>query len=174
MSTTTAPNPMKAVEFLASLPGPVHRPDGDQPQNRHDFRPLICQGQCRRPRRVCQGYRDRDREGLRAVFQRQRAKRPARYRQATDGKQIPKAKDADVNVLQSLHVDADVSKDITDPAAFAAAKAELLAAIQAMNKPPTIIIDSGNGFGLFWLLRKPVKVTARKSRHAQRHQHCAP
>src|ERR1019366_2959386 len=57
------------------------------------------------------------------------------------------------------HVDADVSKDIADPGAFAAAKAELLRGIRGMNKPPTIIVDSGNGFGLFWVLRKPVKVT---------------
>ncbi|HXR25596.1 MAG TPA: hypothetical protein VN742_09570 [Candidatus Binataceae bacterium] len=73
-------------------------------------------------------------------------------------KERPKAKTSDVTVCNAFHVDADVSKDIA-PAEFAAAKAELLRSIRGMNRPPTIIIDSGNGFGLFWMLRKPVKVT---------------
>ncbi len=78
-----------------------------------------------------------------------------------DDKKIMKAKTADVITLNAFHVDADVSKNITDPAAFAAAKSELLRGIEGMNKPPTIVIDSGNGYGLFWMLRKPVKVTAQ-------------
>jgi len=76
------------------------------------------------------------------------------------GPQRPKAKTADVSVLNAFHVDADVSKDIVDSTEFAAAKTELLRSIRGMNKPPTIIIDSGNGYGLFWMLRNPVKVTA--------------
>ena len=76
-----------------------------------------------------------------------------------DGKKIMEANEANVTMLHALHVDADVDKTVTNPAAFAKAKADLLASIQSMNKPPTIIVDSGNGFGLFWLLRKPVKVT---------------
>lgn len=77
------------------------------------------------------------------------------------GPNRPKADKKEVATLNALHVDADVEKTITDPAAFAAAKAELLRGIRGMNKPPTIIIDSGNGFGLFWLLDKPIKVTAQ-------------
>jgi hypothetical protein len=76
-----------------------------------------------------------------------------------DGAKVTKAKTADVIMLNAFHVDADVSKDIVNSTAFAAAKSELLRAIHGMNRPPTIIIDSGNGFGLFWMLRKPVKVT---------------
>jgi len=77
-----------------------------------------------------------------------------------DGSKIMKANETDVTILHAFHVDADVSKDITDRTAFAGAKDELLRAIEGMNRPPSIIIDSGNGFGLFWMLRKPVKVTA--------------
>ena len=77
-----------------------------------------------------------------------------------DGKKVMKGSEADVTTLHAFHVDADVSKDIADPAAFEAAKAELLRAVRGMNKPPSIIIDSGNGFGLFWILRTPVKVIA--------------
>ena len=75
------------------------------------------------------------------------------------GPQRSKANESEVATLNGFHVDADVDKTITDPAAFAKAKSEQLDAIRGMNKPPTIIIDSGNGFGLFWLLRKSVKVT---------------
>ncbi len=75
------------------------------------------------------------------------------------GEKIMKANEGDVSVLHAFHVDADVSKDIADPAAFTAAKDELLRAVRGMNKPPSIIVDSGNGFGLFWVLTKPVKVT---------------
>lgn len=75
----------------------------------------------------------------------------------------PKANENEVNALHAFHVDADVSKDITDSTAFAKAKAELLTTIEAMKPAPTTIIDSGNGFGLFWALRTPVIVT-RKNR----------
>ena len=78
-----------------------------------------------------------------------------------EGQLIQKASEEHVTKVHAFHVDADVSKDITDPAAFAAAKSELLRGIRTMNRPPTIIIDSGNGYGLFWVLRKPVKVTAQ-------------
>lgn len=77
-----------------------------------------------------------------------------------NGETIQKANEPDVTMLNAFHVDGDVSKDIGDPTAFAEAKAELLRAIQGMNKPPSIIIDSGNGYGLFWMLRKGIKVTA--------------
>jgi hypothetical protein len=70
-----------------------------------------------------------------------------------------KAARENVTALNAFHVDADIPKD-TAPAEFKTAKSELLRSIRGMNKPPTIIIDSGNGYGLFWVLRKPVKVTA--------------
>jgi hypothetical protein len=70
-----------------------------------------------------------------------------------------KAAKENVTALNALHVDADIPKD-TAPAEFKTAKAELLRSIRGMNKPPTIIIDSGNGYGLFWVLRKSLRVTA--------------
>jgi hypothetical protein len=73
-------------------------------------------------------------------------------------KEHPKANEKEVTTLYAFHVDADVDKSVTDPDAFAVAKAELLRKVRTMNRPPTTIIDSGNGFGLFWMLDKPAKV----------------
>ncbi len=72
----------------------------------------------------------------------------------------PKANETEVNIVHAFHVDADVDKSTTDPAAFAKAKADLLTGIQSLPQRPTIIIDSGNGFGLFWMLKDGVAVTA--------------
>lgn len=70
----------------------------------------------------------------------------------------PKANETEVNALHCFHVDADVDKSITDPAAFEIAKADLLERVKAQSPPPSVIIDSGNGFGVFWLLREPMRV----------------
>jgi hypothetical protein len=73
----------------------------------------------------------------------------------------PKASEKEVSAFVAAHVDADVDKSITDPAAFEIAKADLLETIKGMDKPPTVVIDSGNGFGCFWVLREPVRVTPK-------------
>lgn len=71
-----------------------------------------------------------------------------------------KAAESEVNALHAFHVDVDVDKSITDPAAFEIAKADLLERIKSESpQPPSIIIDSGNGYGVFWLLYEPVAVT---------------
>ncbi len=59
-----------------------------------------------------------------------------------------------------LHCDAEVDKSITDPVQFDKARAELLARIQADPKPPTLIVNSGNGYALFWQMGEPTKDVA--------------
>ena len=63
-----------------------------------------------------------------------------------------KASESEVSHVRMLHVDADLPKD-TSPADFSAAKAALLARLRAHRLPPSIIINSGNGYGVFWLLK---------------------
>jgi hypothetical protein len=70
-----------------------------------------------------------------------------------------KADEREVNTLYCFHVDADVPKGIKDEAEFQKAKTELLERVRSDAQPPSVIIDSGNGFGLFWLLAGPVEVT---------------
>lgn len=65
----------------------------------------------------------------------------------------------EVTRLIAFHVDADVDKSITDPVTFETAKADLLEGIHNDPLRPSYIIDSGNGFGCFWVLKEPVKVT---------------
>lgn len=71
----------------------------------------------------------------------------------------PKAYEGEVSVVHALHLDADDPKDITDPKKFKAAHAALLKKINAYPLPPSLIIDSGNGFGVFWLLWPAITVT---------------
>ena len=75
--------------------------------------------------------------------------------------------------MRMMHVDADLPKD-TSPADFSAAKAALLARLRAHRLPPSIIINSGNGYGVFWLLkiriatdRDPIKIADLKARNKQ-------
>src|SRR5258705_9801901 len=85
------------------------------------------------------------------------------------GKGHAKAKEAEVSTVRFLHVDADL------PAGTAlddveTARAELLAKIKAAPLVPSLIINSGNGLGLFWELSEPVTVTEEyrddiKARH---------
>ena len=58
-----------------------------------------------------------------------------------------------------LHVDADLPAGPA-PDDVETARAELLAKIEAAPLVPSLIINSGNGFGLFWELAEPVTVTA--------------
>jgi hypothetical protein len=61
--------------------------------------------------------------------------------------------------VRFLHVDADIPAG-TAPDHVETARAELLAKIKAAPLVPSLIINSGNGFGLFWELVEPVPVTA--------------
>src|SRR5258705_11787738 len=75
------------------------------------------------------------------------------------GKGHAKAKEAEVSTVRFLHVDADLPAG-TAPDDVETARAELLAKIKAAPLVPTLIINSGNGFGLFWELAEPITVTA--------------
>jgi len=77
------------------------------------------------------------------------------------GKEHAKAKEAEVLTVHFLHVDADLPAG-TAPDAVETARAELLAKIKAAPLVPSLIINSGNGFGLFWELAEPITVTAEK------------
>src|SRR6202051_4104465 len=75
------------------------------------------------------------------------------------GKGHAKAKEAEVSTVRFLHVDADPPAG-TAPDDVETARAELLAKIKAAPLVPSLIINSGNGFRLFWELAEPVTVTA--------------
>jgi hypothetical protein len=84
-----------------------------------------------------------------------------------------KAAEIEVSHVLMMHVDADLPKD-TKPEDFAAAKALLLAKIRAHRLPPSRIINSGNGYGVFWTLKErvatdadPVKISDLKARNKQ-------
>ena len=70
-----------------------------------------------------------------------------------------KAKETEVSTVRFLHVDADLPVG-TAPVDVETARAELLAKIKAAPLEPSLIINSGNGYGLFWELAEPVTVTA--------------
>src|ERR1700679_670043 len=70
-----------------------------------------------------------------------------------------KAKETEVSTVRFLHVDADLPAG-TAPVDVETARAELLAKIKAAPLEPSLIINSGNGYGLFWELAEPVTVTA--------------
>jgi len=74
------------------------------------------------------------------------------------GKGHAKAKEAEVSTVRFLHVDADLLAG-TAPDDVETVRAELLAKIKAAPLVPSLIINSGNGFGLFWELAEPVTVT---------------
>lgn len=75
------------------------------------------------------------------------------------GKGHAKASEAEVSTVRFLHVDADLPAG-TAPDDVETARAELLAKIKAAALVPSLIVNSGNGFGLFWELAEPVTVTA--------------
>jgi len=76
----------------------------------------------------------------------------------TLGPNKTKASEAEVSRVNALHVDADVPKG-TIPEQMDSAKASLLAKAQSHRLPPSIIIDSGGGFGLFAVLKTPLSLT---------------
>ena len=84
-----------------------------------------------------------------------------------------KAAEVEVSRVLMMHVDADLPKD-TEPQDFAATKARLLAKIRTHRLPPSYIINSGNGYGVFWLLKTPIptdgdagKIAHLKARNKQ-------
>ena len=84
-----------------------------------------------------------------------------------------KASETEVSHVRMMHVDADLPKG-TSPADFSVAKAALLADLRAHRLPPSLIINSGNGYGVFWLLktpiptdREPTKIADLKARNKQ-------
>jgi putative DNA primase/helicase len=89
------------------------------------------------------------------------------------GRRHNKAAEIEVSHVRMMHVDADLPKN-TKPDDFAAAKALVLEKIRAHRLPPSYIINSGNGYGVFWLLKErvatdadPVKIADCKARNRQ-------
>ncbi len=89
------------------------------------------------------------------------------------GSRHNKAAELEVSHVLMMHVDADLPKD-TKPEDFVAAKALLLAKIRAHRLPPSLIINSGNGYGVFWTLKErvatgadTVKIADLKARNKQ-------
>jgi hypothetical protein len=145
------PNLRDAVAFAVSLPtDQVHlcaiHPAGNLPVVGRSF-PKTESGQAATLRWLTQA----DRQGYGIYFNANDVK-PL-------GKGHAKATEAEVLTVRFLHVDADLPAGIT-PEDVETARAELLAKIKAAPLPPSLIINSGNGFGLFWELADPVTITA--------------
>lgn len=147
------PNLAQAVAFAVSLPTDqahlcaIH-PAGNRPIVGQSF-PKTEAGQAAALRWLVEA----DRKGYGIYFNANEVK-PL-------GKEHAKAKEAEVLTVRFLHVDADLPAG-TAPDAVETARAELLAKIKAAPLIPSLIINSGNGFGLFWELAEPITVTAEK------------
>jgi len=144
------PNLAEAVAFAVSLPtDQVHlcaiHPAGNRPVVGRSF-PKTESGQAAAMRWLTEA----DRKGYGIYFNANEVK-PL-------GKGHAKAKEAEVSTVRFLHVDADLPTG-TAPDDVETARAELLAKIKAAPLVPSVIINSGNGFGLFWELAEPVTVT---------------
>jgi hypothetical protein len=145
------PNLAEAVAFAVSLPTDqahlcaIH-PAGNRPVVGRSF-PKTESGQAAMLRWLTQA----DRKGYGIYFNANEVK-PL-------GKGHAKATEAEVLTVRFLHVDADLPAG-TAPDDVETARAELLAKIKAAPLGPSLIINSGNGFGLFWELAEPVTVTA--------------
>src|ERR1700737_400191 len=145
------PNLAEAVAFAVSLPTKqVHlcaiHPAGNRPVVGQSFSKTES-GQAAASRWLTEA----DRKGYGIYFNANEVK-PL-------GKGHAKAKEAEVSTVRFLHVDADLLAG-TAPDDVETARAELLAKIKAAPLVPSLIINSGNGFGLFWELAEPVTVTA--------------
>jgi Mesyanzhinovviridae DNA primase len=144
------PNLAEAVAFAVSLPtDQMHlcaiHPAGNRPVVGRTF-PKTGSGQAAALRWLTEA----DRKGYGIYFNANEVK-PL-------GKGHAKAKEAEVSTVRFLHVDADLPAG-TAPDAVETARADLLAKIKAAPLVPSLIINSGNGFGLFWELTEPVTVT---------------
>jgi hypothetical protein len=145
------PNLAEAVTFAFSLPtDQVHlcaiHPAGNRPIVGQSF-PKTIPGKAAALRWLTEA----DRKGYGIYFNANEVK-PL-------GKGHAKATEAEVLTVRFLHVDADLPAG-TAPDDVETARAELLAKIKAAPLVPSLIINSGNGFGLFWELAEPVTVTA--------------
>src|SRR6202051_3473269 len=145
------PNLAEAVAFAVSLPtDQVHlcaiHPAGNRPVIGRSF-PKTESGQAAALRWLTEA----NRKGYGIYFNANEVK--------PFGKGHAKAKEAEVSTVRFLHVDADLPAG-TAPDDVKTARAELLAKIKAAPLVPSLIINSGNGFGLFWELAEPVIVTA--------------
>lgn len=67
-----------------------------------------------------------------------------------------KASEADVAALAYIHVDHDPPKVELTPEELTRARAELYKAVDGFKRKPTVVIDSGNGYGGFWQLGEPI------------------
>src|ERR1700726_3656428 len=145
------PNLAEAVAFAVSLPTEqVHlcaiHPAGNRPVVGQSF-PKTDSGQAAALRWLTEA----DRKGYGIYFN---------ANEVTPlGKEHAKAKEAEVSTVLFLHVDADLPAGTTRDN-VETVRAELLAKIKAAPLVPSLIINSGNGFGLFWELAEPVTVTA--------------
>ncbi len=70
-----------------------------------------------------------------------------------------KAHERDVSVLRYLHVDLDDPKDVTDPRQFKQVHAETVQRLLNYPIRPSLIIDTGNGFGGFWTVAPATAAT---------------
>jgi hypothetical protein len=72
-----------------------------------------------------------------------------------------KARESDVNALHMLHLDLDDPKQVTDKRKFKSAHKATLDRLLAVPliPEPSLIVDSGNGYGAFWTIYPALKVT---------------
>ena len=145
------PNLAEAVAFAFSLPtDQVHlcaiHPAGNRPIVGRSFRKTEA-GQAAAFRWLTEA----DRNGY-GIYYNANEVKPL-------GKGHVKAKEVEVSIVRFLHVDADLPVG-TAPDDVETVRAELLVKIKAAPLVPSLIINSGNGFGLFWELAEPVAVTA--------------
>src|ERR1700694_1440644 len=146
------PNLAEAVAFAVSLPTEqVHlcaiHPAGNRPVVGQSFSKTES-GQAAALRWLIEADREGD-----GIYYNANEEEPL-------GKGHGKAKEAEVSTVRFLHVDADLPAG-TAPDDVETVRAELLAKIKAAPLVPSLIINSGNGFGLFWELAEPVTVTAK-------------
>jgi hypothetical protein len=144
------PNLAEAVAFAVSLPTDqahlcaIH-PAGNRPVVGRSF-PKTEAGQAAALRWLIEA----DRKGYGIYFNANEVE--------SLGKGHAKAKEAEVSTVRFLHVDADLPAG-TAPDDVETARAELLAKIKAAPLVPSLIVNSGNGFGVFWELADPITVT---------------
>lgn len=76
-----------------------------------------------------------------------------------DATLFDKAKKKDIVAADWLHVDVDPSGDDIE-----AERAAILDRIKSHSPPPSVVIDSGNGYQAFWHLAEPIDTTTDEGR----------
>jgi hypothetical protein len=148
MSVTNKPDFLKAIEFAASLPtSRMHltaiHPDSKSPPRGKSFNKSEA-GRAAALTWITEG----NSKGWGVYFN-------CNEVQAL-GAGHAKAKETEVSTMHFVHVDVDPPEG-TSPENMAAARAAMLERINAAQ--PSLIINSGNGFGCFWAI-DPEPVTA--------------